>query len=722
VTLLPLSFSTKILVGLVSGVLVGLFLGEHAGVLKVAADGFVKLLQMAVLPYITISIITSLGTLRYDQAKTLGLRAGAVLGGLWCVALLFTFLFPVAFPATETASFFSTTLVERRPPFNFIDIFIPSNPFNSLANNIVPAVVLFSVFLGIALIGVERKQILVDVLTVAKEALSSATKFIVTLTPYGIFAIAANTAGTLNLEQVGRIQVYLITYVLMALLVALWVLPGLVAALTPFRYRDVLGPTRNALITAFMAGDLFIVLPILIQSCKELLQQHRPTDENAAALPDVIVPVSFNFPHTGKLLSLSFILFAGWFADAGVTISEYPRLALTGLLTFFGSTSAAVPFLLDLFRIPADTFQLFLATSVINVRFGALLAAVHTVTVALLGSAAIIGAVRFNAGRIIRYVIITIVLSAALLGGLRTLFSTVLRQSFAGEELVYGMRSLINVSEPRIVKQAELRDDAGRETSSILNAIKKRGVLRVGVFTDRLPFVFLNREHKLVGFDVEMAHHLARDLGVKVEFVDIEALAALPQLLATGRIDLAMTGTPVTPERAGEMLFSSPYLDETLGFVVKDHLRDRFSSWANIRELRSFAVKIPNLPYYVDQIRRRAPSLTLDLVETPSAIESGLKHAVFDTVVLPAERGSVLTLLYPKYTVVVPEPDTVKIPLAYPLARRDQEWAQFVNTWIELKRRDGTIDSLYGHWILGKQAGKRQPRWSIIRDVLHWVE
>jgi ABC-type amino acid transport substrate-binding protein len=284
------------------------------------------------------------------------------------------------------------------------------------------------------------------------------------------------------------------------------------------------------------------------------------------------------------------------------------------------------------------------------------------------------------------------------------------------------MRSLMNFSEPRIVKQADLRDDAGGETSSILNAIKKRGVLRVGVFTDRLPFVFLNREQKLVGFDVEMAHHLARDLGVKVEFVELEALAALTPLLAAGRIDLAMTGLPVTPERAGEMSFSVPYLDETLGFVVKDYLRDRFSSWANIRELGSFAVKIPNLPYYVDQIRRRAPTLKLDLVETLNEIENGLRQATLDAVVLPAERGSVLTLLYPKYTVVVPEPDTVKIPLAYPVARRDQEWTQFVNTWIELKRRDGTIDALYGHWILGKHADKREPRWSVIRNLLHWVD
>jgi Na+/H+-dicarboxylate symporter len=237
-TLPRMTSSTKILVGLVSGVIVGLFFGERAGVLKVVADGFVKLLQMMVLPYITISIITSLGTLRYDQLKTLGLRAGAVLVGLWCFALIFTFLIPLAFPDTETATFFSTTLVERRPPFNFVDLFIPSNPFHSLANNIVPAVVLFSVFLGVALVGVERKQVLLDVFAVAKEALSSATKFVVSLTPYGIFAIAANTAGTLNIEQVARIQVYLIAYVAVALLVALWVLPGLVSALTPFRYRE----------------------------------------------------------------------------------------------------------------------------------------------------------------------------------------------------------------------------------------------------------------------------------------------------------------------------------------------------------------------------------------------------------------------------------------------------------------------------------------------------
>ena len=117
------------------------------------------------------------------------------------------------------------------------------------------------------------------------------------------------------------------------------------------------------------------------------------------------MPASFNFPHSGKLLSISFVLFAGWFADAAVPLADYPRLALSGLVTFFGSLNAAVPFLLDLFRIPADTFQLFLATGVINSRFGTLLAAVHTVTVALLGSCAMAGALRWQRARLGRFVI-----------------------------------------------------------------------------------------------------------------------------------------------------------------------------------------------------------------------------------------------------------------------------------------------------------------------------
>ena len=262
--------------GLAAGVAVGLFLGERAVALSWAADGFVRLLQMTVLPV--------RHAVDRDQPRLADLRAGAHARppcrsrarGLWGLALVFTFLIPLAFPKVETASFFSTTLLERRPPFSFVDLYIPSNPFNALANNVVPAVVLFSVIVGVALIGVERKQALLDVLRVAADAVARATRLAVRLTPYGLFAIAATAAGTLNIEQLGRLEVYLATYVAVALLVSLWVLPGLVAALTPIRVNEIFALTRDALITAMVAGDLFIVLPALTEASKTLPNATTP--------------------------------------------------------------------------------------------------------------------------------------------------------------------------------------------------------------------------------------------------------------------------------------------------------------------------------------------------------------------------------------------------------------------------------------------------------------
>jgi Na+/H+-dicarboxylate symporter len=712
------SFSTKVLAGLALGLVTGLFFGELVGPVKLVADGFVKLLQMTVLPYVTISIVSSLGSLDAAEAKRLGLRAGTVLLALWLLALVFAMLFPLAFPPMQTATFFSSSLVETRPPFNFVDLYIPSNPFHSLANGVVPAVVLFAVVLGVAMIGLDRKQVLLEVLSAANALVSRATKFVVSLTPYGMFAIAANAAGTLQVKQLEHIQVYLLTYVAISVLVSLWVLPGLVSTLTPIPYREIVGGTRAALITAFMAGDLFIVLPILIEACKDLLAKHALTDEHTSGLPDVIVPASFNFPHTGKLLSVSFILFAAWFADVSLRLVEYPKLALTGLLTFFGSLNAAVPFLLDLVRIPADTFQLYLATGVINARFGALLAALHTVAVALLGSAAITGRLRVDPGRIVRFAIVTVLLTAATIGGLRWLFTSVLRQEFQGASLIQNMQPVLAPVEATVLQDVP-PGEAGPGTTSHVEFIRHRGTLRVCVLPNRLPYAYVNGQGTLTGFDIEMANRLAKDLTVRLEFVPV-TIEVMPRTLDQGSCDIGMSGTPVTPLRASVMLFSEPYLDETLAWVVKDHLRDQFATWEAIRGLGAMKVGAPDLPYYVQVVRERAPDLEIATVALRDSVDS--LFGQFDAFVMPAERGSVATLVHPDYTVVVPEPGIVKVPLAYPISRRDDRWTSFVNTWIELKRRDGTIDRLYRHWILGQGAQKTEPRWSVVRDVLHWVD
>lgn len=707
-----MSFSKKILVGLLAGIAAGLFLGERAAVFAFAATGFVKLLQITVLPYMIVSLVANLGRLDYRQARELALRAGSILLCLWAIALLLAFLFPLAFPVVESARFFSTTVVEPPETFDFIGLYIPSNPFYSLANNIVPAVVLFSVLLGVALIGMDNKAPLLDMLDTAAVLLSRASKMITRLTPYGLFAIAANAAGTFDVEQLGRLQVYLVVYGAASLFLSLWLLPGLVAALTPIKVREVLARCRDAFVTAFAVGDLFIVLPMLIEATKDLLERHDIGDERRRTLPGVVVSASFNFPSTGKLMSLSFLLFAGWFADTPIDVEQYPELAAMGLLSFFGSLNVAVPFLLDVFRIPADTFQLFLATGVINSHFGSLVAAVHTVTLALLATVAMSGGLRLDAARLVRYGGATVVLAAIVFGGSRVLFESVLRPVYEQRGVLLSMQLRTEPVESVVLPGLEAPVN---ELGTTLERIRSRGALRVGYFPDALPFAFSNDAGELVGYDLELAHALARDLRVGLQLVPIDR-EQIVDVIEARSVDIVMAGVAITAERMAEIPFSASYLDETLAFIVPDHRRAEFASWDALRARTDLELAAPDLPYYVDLLRRLLPRAQVEVrPDLDAQMAAGAIGA--DAVVAAAERGSAWTLLYPAFTVVVPQPGLVRIPLAYPLVR-DEEWRVFADQWLELKRKDGTLDELYSYWILGRDAAENRRRWSILDDVL----
>ena len=717
------SLVRRIVAGLVVGVAVGLFLGETAGVFETVADAFVKLLQMAVLPYVTVSIIGSIGALRVEDIRLLGVRTAVVLAGLWVLALVFAFLIPLTFPPSESGAFFSTTLLERPPPFNFLDLYIPANPFFALANNIVPAVVLFSIVVGVALLGLPQKQVLLSVLDVAAETLARAMRFVVRLTPYGIFAIAATTAGTLRVDQLGRLEVYLLAYPALALLLGLWVLPGLVAALTPIPARAIFAATREALLTAVIAGDVFIVLPVLIGACKDLVKEYVPGVESAPVLPELILPVSYNFPHSGKLLSVSFILFAGWVSDAAINPADYPWLGLTALVTLFGSITAAVPFLLDLFRVPADTFQLFVASGVINSRFGTLVSAMHTIAIGLLATCAVAGTLRWRTAAVTRYAVVTLLLTTAVVGGTRVIAGRVVARHDRHIDVLSAMR-LERRGEARVLAASSVEEPpppGGR-----LEAIGARRVLRVGYLDDALPFAFINGRDELVGFDVALMHHLALELGVELEFArtgrdGAEGVLAAAEQLRRGSFDILIGGMAVTTLRAGLMQLSSSYLDETVAFVVPDGERRRFESWDEIRGRDGLIVAVPDVRYYVDKLQQRLPRATLRKARSISGL-FGPDAAPVDAIALPAERGSAWTLRYPRYSVVVPQPIPIKVPLAFATPRGEPELTAFLNTWLDLKRKDGTLDELYEYWILGRDPVARVPRWSIIRDVLQWRE
>jgi ABC-type amino acid transport substrate-binding protein len=293
-----------------------------------------------------------------------------------------------------------------------------------------------------------------------------------------------------------------------------------------------------------------------------------------------------------------------------------------------------------------------------------------------------------------------------------------LKPEYKGRELIANMQPLYPRVPARVLKEASANrgEDSG---CGVLDAVRASGVLRVGFLEARPPYSYFNAAGDLVGFDIEMAGLLSNDLGVKLELVPVK-FEEMDIIVNRGDVDLLMSGVVVTSRRASSMLFSAPYQEETLAFLVKDHLRDQFSSWDSIRAMGPVRIGTPDLPYFISWLHQRLPEAKLDPIRIDGPQFLSREHV--DVMLMSAERGSILTMLFPEYTMVVPEPGTFKVPIAYPMARYDERWRGFVDTWIELQRRNGTIADLYSHWILGKNAEKHKPRWCVIRDVFHWVE
>jgi Na+/H+-dicarboxylate symporter/ABC-type amino acid transport substrate-binding protein len=712
------------MIGLGLGVAAGLFFGEPMGALKVAGDVFIRLLQMTVLPYVMVSLIAGLGRLDYDEARRLGLWGGGLLVVLWAMAFAMVAVMPLAFPSIESGSFFSTSLVEGAREVDFVELYIPSNFFYSLANNIIPAVVVFSLALGIALIGVDRKSRLLDSLDALSDALLRVTGFVVRFTPLGVFAIASAAAGTMTVEEFERVQVYVFSYMAFSLVTALWLLPGLVSALTPLRHRDVLKVSRDCMLTAFATGNSFVVIPLLAEHAKELLRDAALEQEDSGSLIDVIIPASFSFPHSAKVLSLSFVVFAGWFADSPLDISDYPVLAVSGIASTFGSVNVAIPFLLDLMELPHDLFQLFIATGVVNSRFGTLVEAMHVLVLTLLGTCALTGMLRFRLRPLLVYAAATVAIVIGVVLGARLIFATSIDTTYSKREVVRSMGSLMGDEVASVVHREMPAARTLPPDQTRLETITSSGVLRVCYRPAAPPFTYFNSRDELVGFDVDMMGSLAHGLGVSLEFVPMEAKLGgthYARRLASGYCDIVISRQVVSMTWLTKLVYSDPYLELNLAFLVEDHRRREFRQRDVIDANPNLRIAFPNEPYYLNQAKHFLPNakiIPVDSIERFLNAEAG----EFDAMVFAAEVLGAQSLLNPRFGVVVPRPPFQTVPAAYLLPQAEPEWRSLVNGWIALERIDGTVQELFDYWVLGREAEKRGPRWSVVRDVLHWIE
>ena len=133
---------------------------------------------------------------------------------------------------------------------------------------------------------------------------------------------------------------------------------------------------------------------------------------------------------------------------------------------------------------------------------------------------------------------------------------------------VFALAACGNKTEEKTEAQAPAQEASVAKARTV-QEIKDSGVIRIGVFTDKAPFGYIDENGKNQGYDVYFTDRLAKDLGVQVEYISLDP-ASRVEYAETGKADIVAANFTVTPERAEKVDFSLPYMKVSLGVVSPD--------------------------------------------------------------------------------------------------------------------------------------------------------
>ena len=115
-------------------------------------------------------------------------------------------------------------------------------------------------------------------------------------------------------------------------------------------------------------------------------------------------------------------------------------------------------------------------------------------------------------------------------------------------------------------KNSDDKQAAPKASFRSIADIKQSGKLIIGVFSDKAPFGYIDKDGNYQGYDVYFAERLANDLGVKAEYISLEP-ANRVEYAKTGKVDIVLANFTVTKERAEQVDFALPYMKVALGVV-----------------------------------------------------------------------------------------------------------------------------------------------------------
>lgn len=707
-----MSLSLQMVIATLLGVFAGLFLGDVSTIFAPWAAAYIMVLKITTVPYLIGAIIHGVGQFSPTQAKQILKKGLLFITSAWIVNILFIYLIYTAFPharGKETAGY----VPEQSLNVNFAELLIPDNIFYDLANNVVPAIVVFSLLIGLALIHIKDKTHTMLSLQTFVEALTKITSWISKITPFGTFLIIANQAGTIQLTTIKQVATYIILYILGSSLIVFWVFPRITSMLTPISALRWLKQLLPILLLVYTTNVVIVCLPYIMEIILQETQTLYPRDEKAENSVQGLVSVIFNLP-LGSLFIVVFILFCSLFYNLPLNLNGQLQLLLNAFLTSLGAVGIgswvnSLTFQLDTLGLPLDAVNLYFTTLPFTSGFQSMISVMELATLSLLVTLACRHLLSFQWKKITKSLLCTAFPIFLLFTGIK-LFNPL-------PEIQNTTPTICDVDIPSSIPVTIYTEPslslASPNTQDPLEHILATKTLRVGYHPNTPPFCFYNSRGHLVGYDIAFAYALARDLGCALEFIPLN-YAEIHNELNNNIYDIAMSAISIIPERLKHMCFTKAYMKNKLVFVTGN--KKAGASALNDPDITIAAIKGSAYEKLVSDLLPGKDCIVLDSYQ-----EFITQYP--DAWLLWEEQEAISWIVrHPQFCLIYPSPSLGEDLLGYAVKSTSEHWLCFLNQWLALKESADFAEKQKKEWILGytQPNPTQNPRWSILRNVLHW--
>jgi len=345
------SFGKRVLIGLGIGLIVGI-LFQSLGALEYKAIStfgsiYVSLIRMLVIPLVFILVLNSISSLtNLDFLRKIGLKTFAwFLGTTGIASIIGLTIALIMNPGKGIQEATPENFTAREiPTFSQVILdLVPSNPFNEAANGKVVPLLIFAIFLAVAIIKVGSKneesvKPIRDFLQSATLVLHQVVKFVIRLTPYGVFALIASMTARYGWETIQELgSVILTSYVAMIIHFVL-IFGGLVllvAKVNPIKFFKKIYPT---IAVAFTTRSSYATLPVNLEVITKRLHVSPKIASFVAPLG-----ASVNFNACGGIWPAIVAVFTAQVYGITLSGTDYIILVLVSIISSIGVAGVPGP-------------------------------------------------------------------------------------------------------------------------------------------------------------------------------------------------------------------------------------------------------------------------------------------------------------------------------------------------------------------------------------------